>query len=264
MRVTVCELPHEAEALGKAWAALCAHASRARSELVVLPELPFAPALWLEDAFDEAKWRAAEAAHERWLARLPELGAGSVIGTRPRTVGDGHSNEGFLWSAGEGLTPLRSKHYLPDEAEAWEARWFTAGDREFPAYAAGTLRFGLNICTELWALESYGGYRAANVDAVVAPRATAGATTDKWLAIGTVGAVSAGAYCLSSNRVEPDGSCGGVGWIIDPDGALLATTNADMPFATVEIDLAKARAASRTYPRYVFARPGSQPRDPRA
>ena len=39
MRVTVCELPHEPEALATAWTALCEHTVRHASELVLLPEL---------------------------------------------------------------------------------------------------------------------------------------------------------------------------------------------------------------------------------
>lgn len=252
MKVTVCELPHEPDSLEAAWRGLCAHVSAAGSRLVVLPELPFSEPLWLSDAFDSRRWRAAEAAHARWLPRLSELGEVSVIGTRPVTEDPGHFNEGFSWSADAGLVPLRRKYFLPDEPGGWEGHWFTRGDRAFPRYVAAGMSFGLNICTELWALESFAAYRALDLDAVIAPRATAAATTEKWIAIGTVAAVASGAYCLSSNRVEPDGSCGGVGWVIDPDGVLLARTSPSRPHCTVDLDLARARTASDTYPRYVF------------
>lgn len=252
MRATVCELPHEPDALARAWDGLCAHVSKEASHLVVLPEVAFSGPLWLSEAFDARIWREAEAAHERWLPRLPELGATWVIGTRPVTAGSDRFNEGFLWSATEGLVRLRRKYFLPDEPDGWEGHWFARGDRAFPRYAAGDLSFGLNICTELWALETFSAYRSLDLDAVVAPRATAAATTEKWIALGTVAAVASGAYCLSSNRVERDGSCGGAGWAIDPDGGLLARTTPSRPCCTVEIDLARARAAARTYPRYVF------------
>jgi len=253
VRVTVCELPHEPAALEPRWAALRRHAARERSELVILPEVPFAGPLWLTEEPDLRVWAEAEATHERWLARLPELGVAHVIGTRPVTADGRRFNEGFLWSAASGVAPLRRKHHLPDEPEGWEARWFARGERAFPTFAAGPLAFGLNVCTELWALDTYAAYAAAGAHAVVAPRASSRANTGKWLAIGTVAAVATGAYCLSSNRVHADGSCGGVGFAIDPDGALLARTSARRPFATVDVDLARARAAARTYPRYVFA-----------
>jgi N-carbamoylputrescine amidase len=71
--------------------------------------------------------------------------------------------------------------------------------------------------------------------------------------VGVVAAVRSGAFSLSSNRVDPTGACGGVGWIISPDGEILATTSAEAPFATIDIDLAASTAARAEYPRYIFA-----------
>lgn len=42
-----------------------------------------------------------------------------------------------------------------------------------------------------------------------------------------------------------------VRWIIDPEGAVVATTSGREPFATVDIDLELARNATSTYPRCV-------------
>lgn len=254
MKITVCELPHVPAQLSAAWTALCEHTARQRPELVVLPEFAFVEPFWESEHFDLARWDAGVAGCKAWLERLPELGATRVIGTRPVTVAGQQFNEGFLWSADQGLTALRRKYFLPAEPGGWESTWFSRGDREFPAFAAGEMRFGLNICTELWALETYGAYAADNVSAIISPRATARATTSKWLAAGVVAAVRAGAYSLSSNRVHDDGSCGGAGWIINPDGAVLAKTSSEVPFVTLEIDLGAASAAKRTYPRYVFGR----------
>lgn len=252
MKATVCELPHEGDALETAWVALCAHVSQAASELVLLPELAFSAPVWLAERFDPVVWAQAEADHARWEGRFSELGARWVIGTRPVSEGGSHFNEGFLWSAATGSVRLRRKYFLPDEPAGWEARWFKRGDAEFSRYEAGGLSFGINICTELWALESFGQYRDLRVGAVVSPRATAAATTEKWVALGTVAAVASGGYCLSSNRVHPDGSCGGVGWVINPDGKVLARTSAVEPAHTVRLDLSQVEAAATTYPRYVF------------
>lgn len=68
-----------------------------------------------------------------------------------------------------------------------------------------------------------------------------------------VAAVRSGAFSLSSNRVDATGACGGRGWIIDPAGEVLAVTTAAEPFATRDIDLAKAAKAKDSYPRYVFS-----------
>jgi N-carbamoylputrescine amidase len=43
----------------------------------------------------------------------------------------------------------------------------------------------------------------------------------------------------------------GCGWIIDPDGEVLAVSSDIEPFVTRDIDLDRARAAKGTYPRYV-------------
>jgi N-carbamoylputrescine amidase len=251
MRVTVCELPHEPGALAAAWAALCEHTVRHSSELVLLPELAMVDPVWQDKFFDAARWAAAQALSEVWRHRLPELRVAHVVGTRPVTIDGRPFNQGFLWSASGGLVPLRSKFYLPDEPGNWEARWFDRGDSDFTEYHAGACSFGLNICTELWAVETYAAYAARGVQAVLSPRATAAATTDKWLSVGVVAAVRSGAFSLSSNRVDPTGACGGVGWIINPQGNFLARTTSDAPFATVDIDLSAAAAARDEYPCYV-------------
>ena len=253
MRVTVCELPHEPSALAAAWAALCGHTERHRSELVLLPELAMVEPMWQDELFDAARWAAAEALSGRWLHRFPELRAPRLVGTRPVTIGGRRLNQGFLWSASGGLAPLRSKYFLPDEPGNREARWFDRGDFDFPEYRAGACSFGLNICTELWAVETYGSYAAGGADVILSPRATAAATTDKWLSAGVVAAVRSGAFSVSSNRVDPTGACGGAGWIIDPEGKILALTGPAAPFATVEIDLSARAAAKGNYPRYVLS-----------
>lgn len=254
MRLTVCELPHEPGPLAAAWSALCEHVQGERSELVLLPEFAFVAPMWNSNRFDAAIWSAAERTTTAWVERLHELGAQYVVGASPVTVAGTAFNEGFLWSAGRGVTKLRRKYWLPEEPGGWEARWFARGDPEFGVFTAGGLNFALNICTELWALETYARYAELGVDAILSPRATAAATTNKWLAVGTVAAVRSGAYSVSSNRIHRDGSCGGVGWVIGPDGEQLAVTSAQIPFRTLDLDLSATTKARRTYPRYVFWR----------
>jgi N-carbamoylputrescine amidase len=252
MRVTVCELPHEPKALTTAWAELCRHTERYASELVLLPEFALVNPVWEAELFDRGQWAATEALSDAWLRRLSELHATYVVGTRPVSINEGRFNQGYIWSAGRGLVALRRKFFLPAEPGNWETTWFERGDQAFPPYQAGALSFGLNICTELWALDTYSTYAARGVQMILSPRATAAATTEKWVSVGVVAAVRSGAFSLSSNRVDPTGACGGVGWIISPDGEILATTSAEAPFATVSIDLAATIAARDEYPRYVF------------
>jgi N-carbamoylputrescine amidase len=253
VKVTVCELPHETGPLADAWTALRQHTAQQRSDFVLLPEFAFIGPLWERERFDAAHWDNGVTVSNAWIRRLGELRAAHVVSTRPATVAGRRFNEGFAWSRAAGVVPLRRKYFLPNESGGWEGRWFARGHREFPRFTAGSLSFGLNICTEIWALETYAAYAAMGIHAVLCPRATSTTTTVKWLSAGTVAAVRSGAYCLSSNRVHADGSCGGRGWIISPDGEVLATTSRDAPFATLDIDVDTIKAAARSYPRYVFA-----------
>lgn len=258
MRVTVCELPHEFGALADAWAALCDHTVAHASQLVLLPEFAMVEPVWESERFDAATWRAVDALSDVQLRRLPELCADHVVGTRPASVKGRRLNQAYLWSPATGVQPLRSKYFLPEEPGSWEATWFQRGDPEFPAFRAGLVSFGVNICTELWALETYARYATLGVELLLAPRATALVTTARWLAVGVVAAVRSGAFSVSSNRVDDGGTCGGSGWIIDPAGEVLGVTSAAEPFVTRDIDLTKAARAGESYPRYVFALPASR------
>src|SRR5207245_2828497 len=111
------------EELGAAWAALCDHTVRHASELVLLPELAMVDALWESPRFDAERWGDVEARSAAWRARLPELGAAYVVGTRPVRAHGKRLNQAYLWSP-EGVAPLRSKHYMPEEPGNWEATWF--------------------------------------------------------------------------------------------------------------------------------------------
>jgi N-carbamoylputrescine amidase len=252
MRVTVCELPQEPLALAAAWDGLCRYVSRHGSDLVLLPEFAMVDAVWDAERFDAARWAEALVQGDSLLEQLPKVGAERVVGTRPTSDQGRRFNQGYLWSKRGGLAPLRRKYFLPAEPGGWETAWFDRGDPGFPAYQSHGLRFGLNICTELWALESYAAYAARGVQVILSPRATAAETTAKWFSAGVVAAVRSGAFSLSSNRVDSAGACGGAGWIIGPEGEVLARTSPEAPWVTVDIDLARQAAGRNGYPRYVF------------
>ena len=219
---------------------------------MLLPEFAFVDPVWEAERYDPARWAAAETLSDAWLQRLPELRAAHVVGTRPASTNGRRYNQGYIWSAAKGMGPLRRKFFLAAEPGGWEARWSDRGDPAFPAFQAGAVSFGLNICTERWVLETYAAYAALHTQLILSPRATAAATTAKWLSAGVVAAVRSGAFSLSSNRVDPTGTCGGAGWIMSPDGRILTRTTADTPFATRDIDLADSAAARKGYPRDVF------------
>ena len=254
VRVTVCETTHDPAKVGRCWDALREHTARHRPDIVLLPEFALLPPVWERPTSDPGVWRSLVDQADGWIARLPELGCEWVSGAFPRNDDAGHPrDEAFLWSRDAGYRTLRRKSYLPRERGFWEARWFEPAEPEFPAFSAGPLTFAVNICTELWALESVCGYPRLGVQAIMTPRATELATTDLWVALARTVAVRAGAFSISSNRRHDDGSCGGAGWIIDPEGVELARTSLAEPFVTRAIDLGRSSAAQSTYPRYIFA-----------
>ena len=177
------------------------------------------------------------------------------MGTRPIIRKNGSfRNEAYIWTAENWSQAVHEKHYLPDEPQFWENTWYDRGQRRFELARTLGMRIGVQICTEMWYFEWARHYAKARAHILCVPRATPHSTQPKWLAGGQTAAVCSGAYCLSSNLWNPPGSkadCGGMGWIISPDGDVLAQTDEQTPFAAAEIDLELARQSKNTYPRYV-------------
>ncbi len=247
MKVTVCEFSNDMKTLEAQWADLVEHVQSRRSELVLLPEMPFYTWLAGSREVDVALWQTAVQAHDTWIKRFDELAPAIVTGTRPVVKQGKRLNEAFVWTQAEGYQAVHTKYYLPDEPEFWEASWYERGDGRFEIIATENGRIGFLICTELWFNAHARDYARAGIQLLLCPRATPTGTAAKWLAGGRTAAVVAGAYCLSSNLG------GGQGWIIEPDeGEVLGVTHEKRPFLTIEIDLAHADAAKHTYPRYVI------------
>ena len=193
----------------------------------------------------EGRDRMANAVALRSGPTLP-----SVVGSR--AVAQPNRNVGYL-VLGDRSEDVHAKAYLPNEPGFWEARWYEAAEPSFETFAVGDATVGMAICTELWSFEDVRAMGRAGMHVLVVPRATPGETLEKWLAGARAAAVTAGAFVASSNLFRSGGvDLGGMGFVIDPDGEILATTSAAEPFVTVEIDLETAGAAKRTYPRYVF------------
>ncbi len=252
MRVTVCQMPDDTAAFGRAWTRLAAHARAEESDLVLLPELPFHPWFGRERLFDPAVWQAVVASHRAWEPRLGELGAQTVTGTRATESRGRRFNEGFVWTAKDGVVPVHRKVHLPDEPGVRETSWYHPGPPRFVPAKAGRATAGFLICSEIWAMDRATEYADRGVQLLLSPRLTEKASVDQWLAAGKATAMLAGAYSLSSNRWSRDGEFGGAGWVVNPEGEVLATTSVRRPFATVEVDLRAADRAKKTYPRSLF------------
>ncbi len=261
VRVTVCELPDfESAAFERRVETLAAHAADAGTDLVVLPELPFAPWWPARDPADndpDAAWRRAAETHADWLGRLTDLDA-ALVGSRPTVTDDSRQNESFVRPAGGEVAGVQPKAYLPDERGFREASWYDAGPGSFETVECAGLTLGPLVCTDLWASHEVREYGRQGVDLLANPRVTERRTTEKWLAGARTMAVLAGAYLASSNRsgTAADVTFGGTGWVTSPDGTVLARTDEDHPVATVDIDPAVSAAAADTYPRDALRRAG--------
>ena len=255
LKVTVCQMHNEREPFAQDWEQLVAHVRSEKSQLVLLPEMPFSPWFGTTAHFDVASWQAAVTTHERWLQRLPELAPAHVLSSRPINRNGRRLNEGFLWQPSTGYHSIHVKYYLPNEEGVWEASWYQRGEGDFTPIESQSARIGMLICSELWALEQARAYGQLGAHLLVTPRMTQGATADKWLVGGRAAAILAGAFSLSSNRVSTRGASedfGGTGWVVDPDGKVLAVTSSQHPFITVEINAWQAEQAKHTYPRSLF------------
>ena len=60
------------------------------------------------------------------MQRFGDLSPATVMGSRPVVSDGSRTNEGFVWEAPAGTSASHRKHYLPDEAGFWEARWYSA------------------------------------------------------------------------------------------------------------------------------------------
>jgi N-carbamoylputrescine amidase len=255
MKVTVCEFQDDPAGLAQDWERLVTHVQAEASDLVLLPELPFYPWPARVPDFDPAVWQDFITVHDAWQERLDELAPAVVLSTRPVNLGDRRLNEGFIWDASAGYHAAHHKYYLPDDDGFWEASWYQRGEGDFTPVEGAGARIGFMICTELWFLQQARRYGQTGAHLIVTPRATGRATLDKWLVGGRAAAVVSGAFSLSSNRVNSPGQSpefGGQGWVIGPDGDILAVTSGERPFVSVEIDLSAAERAKKTYPRNVL------------
>lgn len=251
VRVTVCEFPDENPYKEPAWAALADFLRQSPSDVVVLPEMPFcAWEIFTTRTIDPTVWDNALTAHDVMIDRFRELKAGVVLSSRPVERNGQRLNEGFFWTPERGYRGIRTKYYLPDEPDGWEATWFARGDRSFAAITVGPppLAVGFQICTELLFTEPAREIGRRGAHLIAAPRATGGHR--RWNLAARMAAVMSGCFVASTNRRSYDTAAfAGRSWVVSPEGEMLCETTADVPYLTVEISLQEATQAKDTYPR---------------
>ena len=256
MKVTVCELHDNLEDFEGDWQNLVVHVKNEKSDLLLLPEMPFYPWMADTDQVNPNIWREAVLTHEKWMSNFNSLEKIIIIGTRPVIISGHFFNEAFIWSQGIGYRNVHKKYYLPNEQGFWEATWYERGEKKFSTIVLNDICIGFLICTELWFTEHARTYAKQGIQLLVCPRASLFSTLEKWILAGRVAAIMSGAYCLSSNHrgfSKHGVEFGGKGWIIEPEnGDVLGTTSPENPFLTLEIDLKNADKAKKTYPRDVL------------
>jgi predicted amidohydrolase len=249
MKVTVCQLHNEREAFAADWDRLVAHVKAQRSDLVLLPEMPFFPWFPTPREFDGGIWRAAVAAHDTWEKRLSELMPAVALGTRPVDFGALRYSAGFVWNEDEGITEtIHVKSCLSNEDGFWETTWYQKAVPDFESATVGAARVGMLIGLELWVPEGASIYGDDKVHLIAIPRMDLSmdddecvASNEEWLSGGRAAALESGAFCVSSSRGGHNNTAGGTGWILAPDGRTLARTSGEQPFVTAEVNLTRMR-----------------------
>ena len=130
-KVGVCQGHPELGPGSSEWKGLCAAVEKERPDLMLLGELPFGPWISAAPGFDARVWSDSVAVHQEGVSRLGELGAPVVASSRPREVSGRRVNEAYVWSRDDGVTPVHTKQFFPDEEDYYEARWFEGGERHF-------------------------------------------------------------------------------------------------------------------------------------
>jgi N-carbamoylputrescine amidase len=254
VRLVVCEAAPEMVAGDPSWRALVEAVRRHGPDIVLLNEMPFGAWIASEERPDAAVAAESCRRHDDGLRCLSDLGAPVVLGTRAATESGRTVNQGFVWDADRGLLPVHTKQFFPDEPGYYEARWFERGETHFHVASARGIDVGFLICTEVWFTEWARHYGRQGAHLIVVPRATPKASIDNWRTAIRMAAMVSGCYVASSNRAGADSrgqEFGGHGWIVDPNGQILAETAAEQPVVTAEIDVERVAAAKTEYPRYV-------------
>ena len=263
-RVGVCESPDGMQPGDHRWNALTERVRCTGAGAFLLNEMPFGTWVASGPERDEEMLAASHRVHNAGVLRLSELGTENVIGSRP-TFEDGASvNQGFVWTLDSGLTAVHSKQFFPNEPGYYEASWYERGETHFRIAAAGPLRVGFLICTEVMFNEWARHYGRHGANLIVVPRATPMSTTERWRTAVRMAAVVSGCYVASSNRSgehQAGLEFGGAGWIVNPAGDVIAESNPDEPVVSAELDLALVANAKRDDPCYVEDLPN--PLDPK-
>jgi len=115
MKVTVCQLDNDPEAFARDWEQLVAHVKTEKSDMILLPEMPFSPWFAWSPEFDPTIWESAVIAHQEATPFLEKLSPSFVCGSLPLDHKGKRHNEAFIWDSISGFRFAHTKYYLPNE-----------------------------------------------------------------------------------------------------------------------------------------------------
>ena len=235
------------------WENLAAEARDAKADMFLLNEMPFGPWLAAKREPDFDALVAVQRLHEQAVPHYADLGAPVVLGSHPIFEEGDSVVEGFVWDSTSGITPVHTKQFFPHEEGWYESLWFSRGERAFDMVDIGGLNVAFLICTDIMFNEWARHYGRMGADVIVVPRATPVSTLHRWQTAVQMAAVVSGCYVASSNRAGEEGGItfGGLGWIVDPSGVVIAETSADEQIVAADVYRSVSDHAKREYPCYV-------------
>ena len=254
MKIAVCEVSPSLEVGSLEWRSICRLVSSEQPEIFVLNELPFGAWIASAQEFKKKMWMESCDKHDQGIASLSDLGSRTVVGSRPRELNGKRLNAAFAWSEGDGLRDVHTKQYFPNEEGYYEARWFEAGEHCFEIVTVSGCQVGVLLCTDVMFNEHARRYGREGAQVIIVPRAVGVESLDRWLVAMKMAAIVSGCFVLTSNRVglgDRGQMFGGKGWVISPEGRLLAETSESQPVISYDLDLQLVDAAQADYPCYV-------------
>lgn len=253
VRLAVCEASVGMTPGDDNWRALAADARDAKADMFLLNEMPFGPWLACSSKPEFEDLVAVQRRHEKAFDHYRELETPVVFGSQPVFEEGNSVVEGFVWEHDAAVVPAHTKQFFPHEEGWYEDLWFERGERAFELVEVGGLNVGFLICTDIMFNEWARRYGRLGADLIVVPRATPVATLHRWQTAVQMAAIVSGCYVASSNRAGEEGgiSFGGLGWIVDPSGIVIAETSADAPVVAADIYRSVSAHAKREYPCYV-------------
>ena len=229
-------------------------AREAGAALALLPELPLHAWIGSSRIAREEDAEPPAGPRQRLLASAArEAGITLVGGAIVREAGR-RFNRALLFDSRGELLATYDKLHLPSEEGFWESDHYEPGLADPAAIEACGFRIGMQICSDVQRPAGCNLLGARGAELIVVPRATPGASFERWRTVLRANAVTSGAYLISVNR--PAGrdvvAMGSPSIAIAPDGTVLAETTE--PISTVVLERATVAAARADYPGYLAVR----------